>query len=597
MSKEETLSISAVQDAMSILPGVQPFFEIADRGPSWDGYLCVSTSNNGAKNGISRILVQVKGHMESAVGKEKISYSVEVVDLNNYYNNGGCLFFVVYISPNAPLKERTIFYSSLLPYDLRKILTGKKEQKTISIKLKRFPDNEIFGLNILLQFAHNAALQASFHTISDDNFLKARDLSNGPVPLSFSYNLAGENIFDTIFDTPAYKYREIGFGAKIPIDKIDGIHALECEVPLPVFCAGEKFFNSYRLCRKRHFQEIKIGHGVSISICYEEKVKKFNYTPIGTLSEQIADIEFYHAVMDAQKLALGDFIINMPFSSLTPEEIQERKEKLEYFKTLQQAFLAAGHKGDVKVNDFTDEDWEKCQVLISAFINKKSRFTRPKDGVGFFCFTIGNVSLLLLISQNGDSSQVLNPYDAAIKTEMEGGDNKIPVSHFCFINEENLRQVSKFDFDAVMSSIKSVPLCKEYLEQLISLLLKMLRAYDAGANDPEMLSYCEKFATWLWEQNSNSLPCKINLYQVFKRQRALTAEEISDLHKIMESADTSNDLMAGIYILLSDWRNFSEHFDKLSKDLQDYFMSYPIFNLLPEKIRAVYKAAQPQKEC
>ena len=381
------------------------------------------------------------------------------------------------------------------------------------------------------------------------------------------------------------------------IDKIDGIHALECEVPLPVFCAGEKFFNSYRLCRKRHFQEIKIGHGVSISICYEEKVKKFNYTPIGTLSEQIADIEFYHAVMDAQKLALGDFIINMPFSSLTPEEIQERKEKLEYFKTLQQAFLAAGHKGDVKVNDFTDEDWEKCQVLISAFINKKSRFTRPKDGVGFFCFTIGNVSLLLLISQNGDNSQVLNPYDAEIKTEMEGDDNKIPVSHFCFINEENLRQVSKFDFDAVMSSIKSVPLCKEYQEHLILLLLKMLRAYDAGANDPDMLFYCERFAVWLLEQDANSLPCKINLYQIFKRQRALTVEEISFLHEIIESPEVADELMAGIYILLSDWRNFSKHFDKLTKDCQDYFMSYPIFNLLPENVRANYETEQAQGGC
>ena len=597
MSKEETLSISAVQDTMSILPGVHPFFSIADKGPSWDGYLCVSTSNNGSKNGISRILVQVKGHMESAVGKEKISYPVEVVDLNNYYNNGGCLFFVVYVSPDVPLKDRTIFYSALLPYDLRKILTGKKDQKTISIRLERFPDNEILGLNILLQFAHNAALQASFHTISDDNFLKARDLNNGPVSLSFSYNLVGENIFDTIFDTPAYKYREVGFGAKIPIDKIDGIHALEYEVPLPVSCAGEKFFNSYRLCRKRHFQEIKIGHGVSISIYYEEKVKKFNYTPTGTLSEQITDIEFYHAVMDAQKLTLGDVAINMPFTSLIPEEIQERKEKLEYLKTLQQAFLAAGHKGDVKVNDFTDEDWEKCQVLISAFINKKSRFTSPQDGVGFFCFTIGSTSLLLLDSQNGSDNRVLNPYDDTIKTEMEDGDNKILLSHFCFISEENLQKVSNLDFDAVMNSIKSIPLCKEYLEQLIFLLLKMLRAYDAGANDPEMLSYCEKFSTWLLEQNANSMPCKINLYQVFKRQRALTVEEISVLHEIMESPEVADELMAGIYILLSDWRNFSKHFDKLTKDCQDYFISYPIFNLLPENVRANYETEQAQGGC
>lgn len=594
MSKEETLSISAVQDAMSILPGVQPFFSLADKGPSWDGYICVSTSNNGSKKGIARILVQVKGHMEAINDREEISFPIEVLDLNNYYNNGGCLFFVVYISPDAPLKEKTIFYLSLLPYDLRRILAGKEKQKTISVKLKRFPDNEVGGLNILLHFVHNAALQASFHTISDDDFLKARDLSNGPVSLSFVYKLVGKDIFNAIFDMPAYKYREVGFGAKIPIDKIDGICAMECKVQSLVSCAGEKYFTSYRLCRKRHLQEIKIGYGISISINNEEKIKKINYTPRGTLKQQITDIECFLAIIQAGKVSLGDFEMDMTFPVSPLIELQEQTEKLGYLKTLQQAFLTAGHKGDVNVNEFTDEDWKKCQVLISAFINKKSHFTTPKDGVGFFCFTIGNASLLLLISQNGDNSQVLNPYDATIKTEMEYDDKKIPVSHFCFINEENLQQVSKFDFDAAMNSIQSVPFCKEYHEHLILLLLKMIRAYDAGANDPEMLSYCEKFAIWLLKQDANSLLCKINLYQIFKRQRALTEEEISALHEIMESPEVPDELLAGIYILLSDWRNFYNHFDKLSKGCQNYFMTYPIFNLVPENIRANYKTEQLQ---
>ena len=65
----------------------------------------------------------------------------------------------------------------------------------------------------------------------------------------------------------------------------------------------------------------------------------------------------------------------------------------------------------------------------------------------------------------------------------------------------------------------------------------------------------------------------------------------------MESQEVPDELMAGIYILLSDWRNFSKHFDKLSKDCQNYFMTYPIFNLVPENIRANYKTAQQQDGC
>ena len=592
----ETLATAEIQGALAALPRVKSFIHDGDKEPSWDGNIYLYSDENFNKKGITKLAAQVKGQLAEANNLQEISFPIEVADLENYYRNGGCLYFVVCISPTNPQKK-DIFYKTLLPYDLRELLTAKGTQKTITVKLERFPDDTIGGLNVLLHFTHHAVFQASYHMISDENLARARDLSKGNVSLSLSYNFVGKSIFDIIFTTSTYEYRDSEFGVKIPINKNAGLYAVELEKLSPVSCDGKIFFNSFRACRKLHTQEIKIGCGILISIDEVKKVQVVSYRPTGTLDQQITDIEFYNAAMDIRQIMLGDITMYMPFSSLSPEDIQARKEKLEYLKTLQQAFRAAGHKGEVNINDFIDEDWEKCQILISAFIDKKSCFTNPKDGVAFFCFTIGNASLLLLISQNGDSSQVLNPYDAAIKTEMEYDGNRIPASHFCCINEANLRQVSKFDFDAVMNSIKSAPLCKEYQEQLILLLLKMLRAYDAGANDPDMLSYCEQFAKWLSEQNENSLPCKINLYQIFKRERALTAEEISVLHEIMESPEVPDDLMAGIYILLSDWRNFSKHFDKLSKDCQNYFMTYPIFNLVPENIRANYKPAQLQDGC
>ena len=589
----ETLATAEIQSVLAALPRVKSFIHDGDKEPSWDGNIYLYSDKKFSKKGITKLAAQVKGQLIEANNLQEISFPIEVADLENYYRNGGCLYFVVCISQIDP-RKKDIFYNTLLPYDLRELLTAKGTQKTITVKLKRFPDDQIGGLNVLLHFAHHAVFQASYHMISDEALAKARDLSKGNISLSSSYNFVGKNIFDIIFDTPVYKYRESEFGIKIPIGKNLGLYSVECEKLSPVSCAGKKYFTSYRLCRKRHLQEIKIGYGISISINNEEKIKKINYTPRGTLKQQITDIECFLAIIQAGKVSLGDFEMNMTFPVFPLMELQEQTEKLGYLKTLQQAFLTAGHKGDVNVNEFTDEDWKKCQVLISAFINKKSHFTTPKDGVGFFCFTIGNASLLLLISQNGDNSQVLNPYDATIKTEMEYDDKKIPVSHFCFINEENLQQVSKFDFDAAMNSIQSVPFCKEYHEHLILLLLKMIRAYDAGANDPDMLSYCEKFAIWLLKQDANSLPCKINLYQIFKRQRALTEEEISALHEIMESPEVPDELLAGIYILLSDWRNFYNHFDKLSKGCQNYFMTYPIFNLVPKNIRANYKTEQLQ---
>ena len=100
-----------------------------------------------------------------------------------------------------------------------------------------------------------------------------------------------------------------------------------------------------------------------------------------------------------------------------------------------------------------------------------------------------------------------------------------------------------------------------------------------------MLIYCEQLASWLVAQNKESIIDKINLYQVFKRQRDLSPEDISSLHTLLELPGISDDQMAGIYILLSDWHNFSAHFNKLVDEKKAEFKNYPIFNLLPDNWR------------
>ena len=581
----ETLATMEVKMTLAALPRVRSFINERDKEPSWDGNIYLYSDENCNKKGITKLSAQVKGCEANGNNLQEISYPIEVADLENYYHNGGCLYFVVYISPQNS-QDKVIFYRALLPYDLREILNGKEKQKTISVKMQRFPNKKIEILNTLLHFAHHAAFQASYHTISDENLAKARDLSKGNASLSFSYNFVGENIFDVIFDTPTYEYRDSEFGQKIPINNDARLYAIEFEKNAPISCNGKVYFNSFRACRKQNIQEIKIGCGILISINETEKKQVISYTPNGTLEQQITDIEFYHAVMHARELMLGNIIINIPFLSLSVEEIQARKEKLEYLKTLRQAFIEAGHKGNVNINDFTDEDWKNGRVLINTFIDKASCFKKSRDGVSFFCFTIGNTSLLLLNSQNGANNRVYNPYNTQLRAEMEYGNKKIPVSHFCFLNEEELKKVSCFDFDAVLKNVKSYPLCSNYLEQLNELLLKMLRAYDSGSNDPNMLHYCEKFANWLLEHDIAPHIGKLNLYQIYKRKRPLNSDEISVLHKLLEEVTTLAFQKVGVYILLSDWRNFTKQFNKLPIEQKKYFMTFPIFNLVPENIRA-----------
>ena len=100
-----------------------PIINENDREPSWDGNVEVYRKAGNTHNKedlILRVPIQVKGHINNNLKKKAITYSVDISDLRNYLNDGGTVFLVVYIDEEGAHSQ--IYYNSLLPYDLRKII-------------------------------------------------------------------------------------------------------------------------------------------------------------------------------------------------------------------------------------------------------------------------------------------------------------------------------------------------------------------------------------------------------------------------------------------------------------------------------------------
>ncbi len=99
-------------------------------------------------------------------GQRKLLYLIlqlfrgSVADLNNYYKDGGCVFFL--ISVDLSSGNSRIFYKTLLVVDLNKIIKGAGKQKTSTIHLNLFPTeaNEIFS--IFMEFTDNMHKQMGF---------------------------------------------------------------------------------------------------------------------------------------------------------------------------------------------------------------------------------------------------------------------------------------------------------------------------------------------------------------------------------------------------------------------------------------------------
>ena len=99
-----------------------------DKEISWDGNVKIFNSERHAKdNLLGRVFVQVKGKVvaDKDLTKDFISYPANVSDLNNYQNDGGVIYLVVYIAPNG---TRKIFYETLTIVKLKDYLQRIKSK-------------------------------------------------------------------------------------------------------------------------------------------------------------------------------------------------------------------------------------------------------------------------------------------------------------------------------------------------------------------------------------------------------------------------------------------------------------------------------------
>ena len=136
----EELATTALTSALLKCPILETYIGSNDKTPSWDGTVFVYNSSNQKKENIKgRVPIQVKG-TEKVLVSDVATFSCSTVDLRNYYHDGGCVFFLISVVPATG--EHKIFYASLLVVDLDKILKRAQKQKTYSIGLKLFPEND-----------------------------------------------------------------------------------------------------------------------------------------------------------------------------------------------------------------------------------------------------------------------------------------------------------------------------------------------------------------------------------------------------------------------------------------------------------------------
>ena len=558
--------------------------------PSWDGLVEVYNNkdlNKKKSTLLARVPVQVKGQMNSDILCDIINFNVDKADLINYLKDGGVIFFVVCL---RDFDNYRIYYEALTPLKLKRYIKNMEKRNSISLTLKTFPKDNIDEFtDIFFNFSLDMNKQPS------EKYLSLNDLNKNP-PVGFdtiSVRYLGIQYKDPMdyfltHDVVLYANHS-GAGISFPVEHIKFTEFGQI-IDFPVVIDNTEYYSNYRLSYSKEGTKVIIGNSVSFLHLKDSGKVIFNLKFAGTLSQRINDTEFVLALLKHKYYSVtGDNPHTFSFGDDTLEGINFDKSILYYTNCLKllnetkQVLEILRITDELNIDAKTDKDDEYINILISSILYKESQDLIVSSKTVSDSFhtkiKICNLSISLLITKEEDGKyKIENFYDNIYSGfyDVPGTDRTINVPLYLALSEDDFITVSNIDYEAMVKSFIDIEVSIDLIEMTYFFILTMLNAYDKSKKQI-LLDTSLKLLEWIINSGQNTIYeiYLLNKLQIFKRNRELSAFEISQLNNIV-SSNKDNKILTGAYILLENFDMADYHFNKMSQNEQTDFKNFPI---------------------
>lgn len=581
----EESATNALKGALLRCPTLSSYISENDKTPSWDGRVFVYGSERQKKeDGILAVPVQVKG-TTSKLSAKSASYSCEVSDLRNYYQNGGCILFLV--SVDLESQAHKIYYSALQVYDLKKELDAAGKHKSKSIQLQEFPEGDPNEMaNIFLSFAQNRSKQASFvgkELPPLDAFaqrgIKVENLSF-TVP---GIGITPYNIGEYVSSHEIYLYaKPEGLDIEIPVEKVRNMMMTQ-PIFKPVCIAGKKYYDTYSVVNKNGETLIRIGSGISVELFEKEKQLTLRFKPQGTLSDFIRDATFMVDVCHHREFEIGD--CKFPLNDSGTINIEQYTSSLTYYKDVQRMLDILGVTEELQCTNLTEQDEVNLRNFVFAVLyHREIGFPQAKetDTVINGPFKIANLFIWIWAVRQKSGNFIVENYFlphpvAAFTGDDAKREHPISTSHFIMMNKTAFTNSSNINYQSIEDDLLSTKLPPLLVENATRLLLEMLKAYDEQSEKAEELwRLIEKTYTWIEQSDSEkSSNMLLNRLQIAKRWRKLDVPEMLELGELIKS-DAPAEIRCGAFLLLDDNESAQKCFNEMPLEWQKEFLTFPI---------------------
>lgn len=584
---EETAT-TALKAALLRCPILESYIDSNDKTPSWDGTVFVYRNGSQKKADLlGRVPIQIKG-TEKVFLSDTVSFSCNVEDLRNYYNDGGCVFFLLSVNPSNGNSK--IYYVSLLVYDLKKLLDAAENQKTKSLELTAFPVDDINEMSaIFMSFVENSRKQISF--IGKD-FLSIEQLKERGISIeSLTINASGlgldlVSIGNFISSHDFYLYaKPKGLNIEIPVDKVkDAI--ISRPINGKVCVKDVEYYSSYCIVSQRGQSQFRIGKGISLSINEKtnERAQKltWSFKATGTLSDYILDGNCFISAVKNKEITLNG--VRIAFHGANDIDLDNYIKQLQYYEDIKKMLDILGVTEELQISRLSQEDVKNIRNFVNATLhNKRIGFPGVDDSTIYGSFKIANLSIWIWAIKKDDGYYQLDSFFSPHQlTIFESSDteqvNPVSASQYLLLTKDAFVHASNMDYEKIKSDIRSMEHHPLLLDATTYLLLNILQGYDLRTNkDAALLDLADSICSWIanYGEKINAQILKLNQLQIAKRKRNLEISEILELGKLTEKSNDPN-IRCGAYLLLGDLENAQLSFDEIPPEFQEEFLTYPI---------------------
>ena len=588
----EKLATSAIEKEIAKTDLLSSFINSGDREPCWDGHIYIHEDKKKTKKNIKKVAAQVKGKaVRTRDAKRTISYPISCDDLRAYMMNGGTVFFVVYLNKDTG-DVFQIYYVSLLPVMVKKLLDEKKSRRTISVKFHKFPADNARKTELFLNFYEESKKQVSFagkDLPNVDDLIKKGLLEN----ISFSYTGLGAcpdtRLLPKIIDGKSLTlYANIKGGtAPIPIEYFDEITNITTskDTNIPISVKGHIYYDKVKTIATADTIEQQIGSSVKIIAPNVDKVDSsikihLNINLTGTLTEQIEALEFIIALVDNEAFNFGDaeFPAKFPQSELDRMEAYNFPEMLSNRKHIKEVLDSMNVKKDLELSKCTSDDIDNLMRIVNSIgdhriirgeIDEKNPGQKIK---------IANLTVAVVYIKANGGYRIYdffgNRFD--VKWAPEGME-PVEVSQFMMMRPDDYLTLDNLDLEKVVENFKIIPPSTTHFELSNNCMLSMLNAYDKAPN-PELLNAARQMNVWLGQHTDflSSEIVTLNRLQIELRERPLEFSEKQELYTIATTAKDEFQRL-GAFLLLDEQEEARKIFDTLDEDRLNLFKGFPIY--------------------